>query len=275
MSFNEVQQRITGRCRRDFSRWFVRRMSKLCNRFPIISFTFDDFPKSALADGGAILRKYGARGTYYASFGLMNQNSPVGRIFSVEDLEVLVAQGHELGCHTFAHCHAWNTKPRVFEESILENGRAMDRLFPGVALKTLAYPIAGPRPGTKRRAGRHFLCCRGGGQIYNSGWADLNLLSAFFLEQSVHHPAVIEEMIRRNEEQNGWLIFATHDVCETPTRFGVTPGFFEKVTQAAAGSRCRVLRVSEACEEAFGLAGMKRAGEEVLLRPAGPTAPRT
>src|SRR5207247_9743139 len=32
----------------------------------------------------------------------------------------LVARGHELGCHTFAHCHSWDTKTKEFERSILE-----------------------------------------------------------------------------------------------------------------------------------------------------------
>jgi peptidoglycan/xylan/chitin deacetylase (PgdA/CDA1 family) len=33
---------------------------------PVISFTFDDFPRSALVKAGAILRERGLAGTYYA-----------------------------------------------------------------------------------------------------------------------------------------------------------------------------------------------------------------
>src|SRR5438876_856881 len=32
----------------------------------------------------------------------------------------LVARGHELGSHTFAHCHSWDTNAKEFERSILE-----------------------------------------------------------------------------------------------------------------------------------------------------------
>ena len=67
------------------------------NRAPIVSFTFDDFPRSALHVGGEILRARGFAGTYYASLGLVDRDSPVGRIFSVYDLKSLLAQGHELG----------------------------------------------------------------------------------------------------------------------------------------------------------------------------------
>jgi peptidoglycan/xylan/chitin deacetylase (PgdA/CDA1 family) len=242
----------------------------------MISFTFDDFPRSALREGGAILRKYGFAGTYYTAFGLMGrETSPVGPLFERGDLARLLADGHEMGCHTFAHCDAWKTAPPDFEKSILDNQRALTELAPGASFPSLSYPVSNPRPDTKRRAGRHFPCCRGGGQTCNSGWADLNLLCAFFLEQSVRDPAQIADVIRRTEEQNGWLIFATHDVSPTPTRFGVTPDFFENAVRAAAGSRCRVLRVREACEAAFGQAASARTGEETLPRLASPTAPPT
>jgi len=80
-----------------------RRPFLLRNDVPNISFTFDDFPRSALLTGGAILSRYGVRGSYYASLGLMGKQAPTGTIFVAEDLQRLLAQGHELGCHTFDH----------------------------------------------------------------------------------------------------------------------------------------------------------------------------
>ena len=53
---------------------------------PVISFTFDDFPRSALLNAGAILRERGLAGTYYASFGLMGTKAPTGEMFEREDL---------------------------------------------------------------------------------------------------------------------------------------------------------------------------------------------
>lgn len=154
MNFTDLEQRIAGRCRRGLSRLFGRRMVRLRCERPVVSFTFDDFPKSALDTGGAILRQCGAVGTYYAAFGLMDKDSPVGRIFSAGDVEELLAQGHELGCHTFAHCHAWETEPSVFEQSIIENRRVLDRLVPGAVLRPI--PIQNPRrapPSNAERAG--------------------------------------------------------------------------------------------------------------------------
>jgi peptidoglycan/xylan/chitin deacetylase (PgdA/CDA1 family) len=216
------------------------------NDAPAISFTFDDFPRSAYQVGGTILKTYGFRGTYYASLGLMGTHAPVGEMFSREDLANVVADGHELGCHTFGHCDAWNTAPSVFERSIVENERRLHELLPAASFKTLSYPIAGPRPHTKRRVAKHFPCCRFGGQTYNAGVIDRYLLSAYFLEQSTRDPDSVKKMIDRNSNACGWLILATHDVCDTPTRFGCTPGFFEEIVRHASRSGAAVLPAGDA-----------------------------
>ena len=216
------------------------------NTVPLISFTFDDFPRSALHEGGAILKRFGLAGTYYASFGLMGQESPTGKIFEAGDLAELVAQGHELGCHTFHHCHSWETRPVRFEESVAENRRALERLLPGRVFQSFSYPISCPRPGAKRRAGRHFACSRGGGQVYNYGTADLNHLSAYFLEKDGGDPVPVKHMIDRAVRDRGWLILATHDVCATPTPYGCRPGYFEEVVRYASCSGARVSPVIDA-----------------------------
>jgi peptidoglycan/xylan/chitin deacetylase (PgdA/CDA1 family) len=73
---------------------------------PTVSFTFDDFPRSALHVGGAILKSYGACGTYYAAMGLMDKVNRLGEHFSAGDLKQLLVDGHELGSHTFSHLSA-------------------------------------------------------------------------------------------------------------------------------------------------------------------------
>jgi len=171
--------RAQGRYQRTVSGWFFRRTVPMSVSVPYISFTFDDFPGSAFHLGGSILSRYGARGTYYVSFGLLGTEAPTGRICVLDDVKALLVQGHELGCHTFAHCHSWDTNPDVFEESLINNKRALNDYLPGRSFESLAYPVVGPRPETKRRAGRHFRACRGGSQMFNSGSLDLNLLKAW------------------------------------------------------------------------------------------------
>lgn len=246
MSFVSLHERAQNFCKRAASRYFFRDPVKIRNRTPLISFTFDDFPRSAYLSGGAILGDHGFRGTYYAALGLMNQMAPVGEIFSAEDLLRAVADGHELGCHTFNHCHAWDTPPRTFEESIVENGRRLSQLLPGVSFKSLSYPIAEPRPHNKRRVAKHFACSRAGGQTHNAGVVDRYLLAGYFIEQSRHDPDSVKRAIDKSVDACGWLIFATHDVSATPTRFGCTPNFFHQLVSYAAKSGAAVLPVGEA-----------------------------
>jgi|SRR5580704_1265858 peptidoglycan/xylan/chitin deacetylase (PgdA/CDA1 family) len=215
---------------------------------PLISFTFDDFPRSALFAGGAILNRFGLTGTYYASLGLLGRKTPTGQIFDAGDLVSLLERGHELGCHTFSHCDSWDTGTAAFEKSVVENRVALNRLVPGFEFKSFAYPISLPRPRTKGKVADYFLCCRAGGQGLNAGKADLNQLAAHFLEKSRHNIQAVKDLIDHNRKVHGWLIFATHDISDSPTPFGCTPEFFEQVVQYAASSGARVLPVIKALE---------------------------
>lgn len=237
-----------NRYRRYVHRLFFRRSVPIRADFPLISFTFDDFPQSALLTGGAILKRHGVAGTYYASFGLMGKDGPVGPMFCPEDLNTLLEHGHELGCHTFDHCHSWQTKPAAFDGSILKNRMALREILPEASFRTFSYPISAPRPRSKQAASKYFACCRGGGQAFNAKSADLNNLNGFFLEQSRENPGAVRTLIDQNRRARGWLIFATHDVRPVPSRFGCTPGFFEDIVQYAVSSGTRVLPVIQAWE---------------------------
>jgi peptidoglycan/xylan/chitin deacetylase (PgdA/CDA1 family) len=218
----------------------------MLNAEPLISFTFDDFPRSSFRTGGQILKAYGFLGTYYASLGLMGRDSPVGPIFSADDLADLVAQGHELGCHTYDHCDAWKTDTRVFERSIAENRRRLRVILGDVQFCTHSYPVNYPRLPTKRVASEHFACCRCGGESFNAGRADLGLLKGFFLERGRDDPGWVQEVIRENNRARGWLIFVTHDLSDSPTPFGCKPAFFDAIVRFSAGSGARVLPVGQA-----------------------------
>jgi peptidoglycan/xylan/chitin deacetylase (PgdA/CDA1 family) len=215
---------------------------------PLISFTFDDFPRSALLAGGAILNRFGLAGTYYVSLGLAAQETPSGRMFVVSDLKALFDQGHELGCHTFSHCHSWETETKTFEDSIIENRTALRKLFPDAEFKSFSYPISPPRPLTKARIANYFRCCRGSGQTINVGNSDLNQLSSYFLEKSRNDIQSVKDLIDHNRRVRGWLIFATHDISDRPTPYGCNPELFAAVVQYAVNSGARILPVDGALE---------------------------
>lgn len=255
MNGSHIWSRACGAYRRRLALRLGRRMVQLPKGRPIISFTFDDFPRSALENGGAILNRRGLSGTYYASFGLMEQITATGELFRPTDVTRLLAGGHELGCHTYDHFPAWETRPAAYEASVRKNLETMRRCAPGLPCRSHSFPISWPRPSSKKRLSRYFDCCRGGGQSVNLGWVDMNYLSAFFLEQSRDNPVAVGEIIELNRECGGWLIFATHDICDRPTKYGCTPEFFEEVVDAAVRSGADIMTVSSALKTLDARAG--------------------
>ncbi len=241
--------RFSGAVRRRLASWLCRRPFRLKSTKALITFTFDDFPRSALNQGGAILEEVGGRGTYFVALGLAGKTIATGNMFLPEDIPALTARGHELGCHTFDHCPAWETSPADYEGSVRQNQRCLTG-FAGIpALTTHSYPISYPRPGTKRRLSRYFRACRAGGQSYNAGSVDLNHLNSFFIEQSVLDFDAIERVIATNVDQKGWLIFSTHDISHRPTRYGCTPEFFAKVVRSSCQSGAKIVVMSRALDE--------------------------
>jgi peptidoglycan/xylan/chitin deacetylase (PgdA/CDA1 family) len=243
---------ISRYIRRKSGSVFFRKMQAIRPAQPLISFTFDDFPRSALLAGGAILKRYGLSGTYYTAFGLIGEDSPSGQICLPDDVRKAFDDGHELGCHTYSHYDSWQTEPEVFEDSIIQNRIALSDLIPGVQFKSFSFPLSSPRPMAKRVAARYFLCCRAGGQTINLGRADLNQLSAYFLEKANGNIQAVADLIDKNKDAKGWIIFATHDICPHPSPYGCTPEFFGKVVRYAVESGALILPVARALEDIRG-----------------------
>ncbi len=234
--------------KRNSGRVSFRRMQMVQTATPIISFTFDDFPRSALLNGGEILRRAGLAGTYYVALGLLGRDSPSGQLCLPDDLKMALDNGNELGCHTYSHYDSWQTYPQVFEHSIIENRNALKRMIQNVEFESFSFPLSSPRPANKRAAAKHFRCCRGGGQTINKGMSDLNQLSAYFLEKAKGNLQEVRDLIDRNREARGWAIFATHDVSQSPSPYGCTPEFFGEVVLYAMNSGARILPVIRALD---------------------------
>ncbi len=240
--------RLRGASARRAARWFARRPFAVPAAARVISFTFDDFPRSALLSGGTLLEGRGLSATYYTALGLAGRTIETGAMFTRDDLPRLLAGGHEIGCHTHDHCPAWETAPRAYLDSVDRNLLAFAGTAEKPTLATHSYPISYPRPATKRRLAKKFRACRGGGQAANVGIADLNYLNSFFLEQCHDDFAPVERAIAGIEEQGGWLIFSTHDVEDRPTRFGCTPAFFARALDRAVRSGATILPVARALD---------------------------
>ncbi len=93
---------------------------RLRNATPMVSFTFDDLPKSAVTTGAGLLEARGARGTFYVSGGLVSVGTSQWETGDSSDVLALHRNGHEIGCHTFSHQRACD----LDETSLMKRSRA-------------------------------------------------------------------------------------------------------------------------------------------------------
>jgi peptidoglycan/xylan/chitin deacetylase (PgdA/CDA1 family) len=217
------------------------------NRVGIISFTFDDVPRSACRVGRDLLEAHDCLGTYYVCGGLTDREGDGDEPFhSHADLRGLTRAGHELGCHGFAHL-PYQQRGLAEVRADLDRNRAFfDELGGDVPPANFAYPYGQVSPALKALASERFVSARGVQAALNRGRADLALLRAVPLYSSELSERTVADVIERTERERGWLVFFTHSVVDAPGRCGCTPALFDFTVRSAARSGCRVLTVAHA-----------------------------
>ncbi len=222
-----------------------RRLVPLANGGPYVSFTFDDFPRSAYTVGGSILMNYGVRGTYYVAMGLMNSANGLGELFRVEDLGSAANDGHELASHTFSHQSSRTVSCAAFREDARKGWSAIQEIGGHVPTRNFAFPMGEATLLAKRALGNEMTSCRGIYGGVNGPDVDLNLLLANSLYGDPDDLERVTQLIRENEKRKGWLIFYTHDVSPAPSRYGCSPRFLDSTVRMAVQNGAKVLPVAE------------------------------
>jgi peptidoglycan/xylan/chitin deacetylase (PgdA/CDA1 family) len=238
-----------GAVRRHIWCSFYIRPVPLGNRGPIVTFSFDDFPRSALINGASIVERFGARATYYVTMGLMGTDNHLGEQFHCADLRSLVERGHELANHTFSHLSAQRTPFEVFGRDVECCEKAIRESIAVSPSKNFAYPYGEVTLAAKRRLGPRMQSCRGTCSGFNGPEVDLNLLRANSLYGDIDKAAAARQLILENEQRRSWLIFYSHDVVSKPSCFGCTPALLEAVVSFAAERGARMMTVAEVVAE--------------------------
>jgi peptidoglycan/xylan/chitin deacetylase (PgdA/CDA1 family) len=224
----------------------------LNNPEPIVSFCFDDFPRTAYTTGGSILGKFGARGTYYAALGLMNTCNDLGDQFSQGDIESLLSDGHELGCHTFSHSSCRSSSLKTFEADVLRGRDAIQEMT-GREATNFAYPYGHVTARLKKKIGMQMKSCRGIYGGINSSQADLNLLRANSLYGDINRLPEADALLSFCRRQGSWLIFYTHDVRQNPSPFGCTPALLERCAALALEKGFKLVTVEKTLDATYGV----------------------
>jgi peptidoglycan/xylan/chitin deacetylase (PgdA/CDA1 family) len=215
---------------------------------PIISFTFDDFPRSAWTVGGRILTANDMHGTYYISLSLMGSATHLGEQFTRGDLAELLENEHEAACHTFSHYDCRAVRLSAYLDDITRNRNEFETMFPGRSLRNHAFPSGRASLPAKHRLARHFDSIRGVHPGLNVDSIDLNLLRANSLYSNSVDLGKIKELIQENDCKKGWLIFYTHDICNQPSAVGCTTRHFEQVVQMAGESNALILTIKQSID---------------------------
>jgi peptidoglycan/xylan/chitin deacetylase (PgdA/CDA1 family) len=219
---------------------------QLRNKTPMVSFTFDDAPKSAATVGSRMLDDYGARGTYYVAGGLVDKWSGSWEGVSNDDILDLHRRGHEIACHTFSHARAIDLDAAMMADEIENNRRYLTALDPSIKLENFAFPYGLGSISRKTQLGKIFQSTRSIVPGINSGIVDLQYLRATPLIEHDTDCAGIERAYDDAVAKNGWLIFYSHDVTAEPSRYGCSPSFLRHALDAASRRNIPVLSVAEA-----------------------------
>lgn len=238
-----------GSLRRQILGSLYSRCVPLGRRGPIVTFSFDDFPRSAYTLGGDILKSYGARATYYAAVGLMNSSNELGEQFRQSDLEALLADGHELASHTFSHISCRSIPNSDFLYEVDRGRKAIQDLTGQEDSRNFAFPFGDFTLGARRTLTMKLASCRGILGGFNGPDIDLSLLRANSIYGDIDKSKMTEQLIDKTISQKGWLIFYSHDVRPSPSRFGCTPQFLESVVSHVSKTGARIMTVAEVLSE--------------------------
>lgn len=209
----------------------------------IISFSFDDCPKSAFTNGLPLLEAEGWRATIYVACGLCETTNHLGLHVSKDDIVKAYKSGHEIADHTFSHVSANDVDLNAFMADIERNQQALKKL--GIQQsRHFAYPYGHVTPPLKKALRTRFETLRG---VVTAPTAsqDANLLWA----TRVYSNDTIELALERIENAKTtpqWLHLYTHDVRDKPSKFGCTEDDFKAVVEAVKESGLRVMTVDNA-----------------------------
>jgi peptidoglycan/xylan/chitin deacetylase (PgdA/CDA1 family) len=221
---------------------------QLLNPTPMVSFTFDDIPKSAATTGARILEDHGAHGTFYVSGGLVGTTSPNWDVVEIPDILALCRNGHEIGCHTFSHQRACDLDQQSMAEEIERNREYLRTLDPSIKVWNFAYPFGYGSFGRKRQLKTEFNSCRSIVPGVNFGAVDLQFLRAMpLIDQRIDRDG-IERAFDDAQNNNGWLIFYSHDVADRPSPYGCSPALMNHALEAASRRQIPVLNMAEALQ---------------------------
>lgn len=240
-----VRERLPVRWRKSYARWRYDRQGARRHRIDpslrLVSFTFDDFPRSAL-NGARQLESRGWRGTFYTSSGLLGQPWHGERLCTLEEVADIARRGHEIGNHTHTHPHCDGQSADVLAREYEQSAAVLE---PWAGNRSFAFPHGAHDLHALAYFGSRFATVRTVDHGVNHGSTDLNKLRAVTIRRDQEF-ATLQRVVDWVGKNGGWLVFYTHDVRPEPTPYGCTEERFGALLDCVAAAGVEVATVADA-----------------------------
>lgn len=250
----EPDRRVHAKVLRRLTQWRITKPLHRDPDVPIVTFTFDDFPKSAVFNGASIIESVGARATYYACSGLMNRETAAGLQYDAQDLRDLAHRGHEIGAHTHHHIDCARTPHDAVLDDIERNLVELEKLNHTDIVPQFAYPYGETTPRLKTALASKFRASRGILPGVNGLGSDLMQLRSMELTPAKSTIKRALNAIESAKYTPKWVIIFTHDVRENPSDFGTTPDELRRVVEYTANAGIDIMTMTEALNAIGGAA---------------------
>ncbi|MEM7492296.1 MAG: polysaccharide deacetylase family protein [Pseudomonadota bacterium] len=237
---------LPAKLKRRLTYWRAAKPMRQTPRRGMISFTFDDFPKSAAQYGANALEDADAKGTFYTCTGMMGKTNLMGDMYNADDLEALASRGHEIAAHTHNHIDCGRVDPATVRSEICHNLAELQALKAPTNLPHFAWPYGETTLTNKTKINDLVCTARGILPGINKKGSDLMQLGAFELTPDQWTTKRAADAIEATAQKGGWTIIFTHDVRKNPSAFGTTPESVRHLAKQSRDAGLDILTMSEA-----------------------------
>ena len=211
----------------------------------IVSFTFDDVPKSAFENALPLLEKRGFKGTWYVCGGYLGEMFDGKLNLSEDDVYKLVELDHEIGCHTYGHLSLWKTKEQDLIKDLDKNKEVLEHITGAGKIISFAYPYGRVGYRIKDVIKDSYSIARGTKGIANIGRTDLYELSAVSLCNEYLSINRIRGYLEDTIEKKGWIIFYTHEVETNYGKYGCSPEYYQRLLDLVEDYKMKTMSVKD------------------------------
>lgn len=231
-----------------FYQSFSNRIIKINLNKAIISFSFDDVPRSAIINGIPLLDKYGIKATFYVSMGLSENIANTNRAgyLNASDVRALHNAGHHIACHTYSHFFLEKDNAHEFVLDADKNINRLHSILGPAPIEHFSYPFGKVNFIAKKLLAKTYKTMRSTRPGINKSLTDMFLLRATRLYNEKFDKNLLIDIIRKTERSGGWLIFYTHGVEKNPDEYSCTSEQFKWILQACIASSAEILPIDQA-----------------------------